>query len=265
MLNTNSKSNAMKKQQQQLMSCLISLYFPQGLLDRNEELTACSQRFATDVQDFCSTNLTKLRIEEIHVVNQDVRRTILLRDAFHNLEKTSTGMESVDDKARSIRGQGGKTGSGRDNANVNGRSIRYSSQGQAVGDLQENATKSAILDKTRGSTKTRVSAKPLSIKGVWCTKFDTCGHNADWSMDCGHAFCSGCMPQHDGLEQCPECKEEETAGTEAIETTPGDQTNEDDKDDQCPVCLCGFTEPVVMKCSHRICKHCLDQVGTSSK
>ena len=242
-----------------------SLYFPQGLLDRNEELTACSQRFATDVQDFCSINLTKLSLEEIHVVNQDVRRTILLRDAFHNLEKTSTGMEYVGDKARSIRGQGGNTGSGRDNANVNGRSIRNSSQGQVIGDLQENATESAILDMTRGSTKTRVSAKPLSSKSVRCIKFDTCGNNADWSMDCGHVFCSGCMPQHDDLEQCPECKEEERADTEAKETTPGDKTNADDKDDMCPVCLCGVTDPVIMKCSHRICKHCLDQVESFSK
>ena len=240
------------------IACLVSfnIYFLQGLLDTKDEITACSQRFAKDVQEFCSINLTKLRLEEIHIVNQDIRRTGLLRDAFHNLENSPSGLQPVADKARSIYGRSENTTYGLDAVDIIARSIRDPSQGQASANVQEE---SCVIGRTAGSTKTQVSMKPLNNKGVRCTYFHSCGNNAEWSMACGHVFCSKCKPQLEGMGNCIECTGSEE--TESTKMTP--DTGE--IIETCPVCLSDFTDPVELPCSHRLCKHCLDQVGIELK
>ena len=168
---------------------------------------------------------------------------MLLRGAFLKLENQipTTSLAAVDNKERSIRGT----------------SERWETEDKKGGIKQ-----SSLLERTTKETKPQNLMAPLDSKGIRCTYFGTCEKNAEWSMKCGHVFCSVCKVPLEGMEKCLECvmkvrtgaPEKDTKGTKEIKPS-GEETEE-----TCPVCLSEFTEPVDLPCSHRLCKQCLDQV-----
>ena len=183
--------------------------------------------------EFCKINEKKLHIQEIHIVNDDESRSRLIYDVFMQLESQIRQPNLQANLGRSV---------GTQRTSDDFVSSRRESNDKISSQIRE-------IPKTTLTFKTR-----LDKQDIRCTYYDTCRHNSQWSLKCGHSFCDVCIDLMKD-EKCIKC-DIAGAGTDAV----SGQKSEDEPSDSCPVCLSDYTNPTVLPCNHRLCKTCLDQV-----
>lgn len=204
-----------------------------GILRDNHDVAQCSERLAQDIVEFCNVNQATLRIKELHIVHQDVKRTGVLHAAFlklANKDQTTRADENADTTSKT-----------RDPAKLPIRADigNYSSETfKNVETTEEERSKSLMT---------------LTKRNIRCVNYENCQKQALYSLTCGHACCDTCIDLFKDYENCYRCRINERsddAGT-TMDTNAGDS---------CPVCLSALTKPSLLPCGHQLCSTCLDEL-----
>lgn len=218
------------------MSCTAFIF--KGILRDSHDVAQCSERLAQDIVEFCNVNQAKLRIEELHIIDQDVNRTGVLHAAFlklANIDQTNRADENADTTSKT-----------RDPAKLSIRPDigKYSSETfKHVEATEEDRSKGLMT---------------LTKRNIRCVNYGTCQKQALFSLTCGHVCCDTCKDLFEDYKKCYQCCMDEAkddAGA-TMDTNAGDS---------CPVCLSALTKPSMLPCDHQLCSTCLDEVRLTKR